>query len=331
MSQFLLPLTYVVAFAAVVLLVQTLASAALARRDATQRINRRLTLLEAGMKPEEVYAALARRPTPLSTGNERLNRAITGLALRMHQAGLEVSVGRLLATAALGGLLLWLLALAILAVRGGGSFIENAVVTLAGAVVIAAGAAWLYVGNRRGARMKALERQLPPALDIVNRGLRAGHPVIAAVQLAANEMGDPIGTEFGLIVDENSYGLEFKDALANFAHRTGSADAHFFAVAVSIQSETGGNLAEILDGLASVVRGRATLALRVRSLSSEGRMSALVLSVLPILLIGSMLLFVPSFYASKFSDPVFWPAVAIVGVVYAIGQYMIHRIINFKY
>jgi tight adherence protein B len=151
------------------------------------------------------------------------------------------------------------------------------------------------------------------------------------VQLAAEEMGDPIGSEFGLIVDETSYGLEFKDALLNFARRTGSADAHYFAVSVGIQSETGGNLAEILSNLAGVIRDRQSLQLRVKALSSEGKMSAQILSVLPVLLISWFLYVQPTFYTSKFDDPVFWPAVGVVAALYVLGQIMINRIINFKY
>jgi tight adherence protein B len=176
-----------------------------------------------------------------------------------------------------------------------------------------------------------IDDQLPLALDIINRALRAGHPVISAVQLAGQEMGDPLGTEFGLIVDETTYGLEFKDALYNFATRTGSRDAAFFAVSVAIQSQTGGNLAEILEGLATVVRGRNTLAKRVKALASEGKASATLLSVLPLFLIGFFLLVQPQFYTSKFGDPVFWPVSAGVMLLYLVGLLMIRRIVNFKY
>jgi tight adherence protein B len=191
--------------------------------------------------------------------------------------------------------------------------------------------AWVWLNRRRLKRRRILEEQMPLALDVINRAIRAGHPVVAAVQLAANEMGDPIGSEFGLIVDETTYGLAFRDALANFAERTGSPDAHFFAVSVGIQSETGGNLAEILAGLAAVIRGRATLSKRVKALSSEGRVSALILSALPALLISVLFALHPTFYTSKFSDPIFWPVVAGNGVLYVLGWFMIRRIINFRY
>jgi len=154
---------------------------------------------------------------------------------------------------------------------------------------------------------------------------------VSAVRLAGEEMGDPIGSEFGLIVDETTYGYEFREALVNFARRTGSPDAHFFAVSIGVQAETGGNLAEILEGLAAVIRGRTMLGKRVRALSSEGRASALLLSILPMLLIGFMLMFQPGYYTSKFPDPAFWPIAGGVFLLYMVGLYMIRRIINFRY
>jgi len=179
--------------------------------------------------------------------------------------------------------------------------------------------------------MRTLEEQLPLALDIVVRSLRAGHPVVSALQLVTTELGDPIGSEFGLIIDETTYGFELREALANFARRTGSQDAHFFAVSVAIQSETGGNLAEILENLARVIRGRITLGKRVKALSSEGRMSAIVLSILPLFLIASLMLSQPQYYAERWQDPLFLPVVLAVMVVYGLGLYMMHRIANFKY
>jgi len=134
-----------------------------------------------------------------------------------------------------------------------------------------------------------------------------------------------------LIVDETTYGFDFKDALSNFARRSGSPDARFFAVSVGIQSETGGNLAEILDGLAKVMRGRATLSKRVRALSSEGRISALILSVLPIFLVSFIMLVQPRFYFNKISDPIFWPSATGILALYFVGWLMIRRIINFRY
>ena len=331
MPTFLAPLVYVLAFVAVVLTIQTLASLFFTAGDNTRRVNRRLDMLQAGMKPDEVYSALVRRPAALNINNQRLNGLYDRFALRVRQSGVNTTPVRLLLIAGGGAVALWLFSLAFLSASKGSNFLLNGGASFLGACVLSTLGVWIWIDGRRTARLKKIEEQLPLALDIVNRAIRAGHPVVSAVQLAATELGDPIGTEFGLIVDETTYGLEFKDALVSFARRTGSPDGHFFAVSVGIQSETGGNLAEILEGLASVIRGRGTLAKRVKALASEGKASAAILSALPIFLVGTLALFQPRFYTDKFSDPVFWPTVTVVIVVYIVGQVMINRIINFKY
>jgi tight adherence protein B len=204
-------------------------------------------------------------------------------------------------------------------------------IALLGALLLTGLALFMALTYMRSRRMRILEQQLPLALDIVVRSLRAGHPVVSALQLVTTEMGDPIGSEFGLILDETTYGFELRDALANFGRRTGSQDAHFFAVSVAIQTETGGNLAEILENLSKVIRGRISLGKRVKALSSEGRMSAVVLSLLPVFLIGTLSLGQPQYYAERWDDPIFWPVVGGVLMLYCLGLYIMHRIANFKY
>jgi tight adherence protein B len=323
-----LPIALVLAFIAVVVGVQSVANLAFAARDRTERVNRRITLLEQGVSPEEVYATLVRAPSPGSSGSPGLYEQA---ALYCRQAGVAMAPERLAIIVALVAFVLWIVALTLVTALTRRAGPIDALLSLAGAISFSVIGVVVWVRSRHSSRQKVFEGQLPLALDIVIRALRAGHPVVSAVQLAAEEMGDPIGSEFGLIVDETSYGLEFKDALLNFARRTGSADAHYFAVSVGIQSETGGNLAEILSNLAGVIRDRQSLQLRVKALSSEGKMSAQILSVLPVLLISWFLYVQPTFYTSKFDDPVFWPAVGVVAALYVLGQIMINRIINFKY
>jgi tight adherence protein B len=327
MQNMIQPLIYVLAFVAVVVLVQAAGGILFSSRDRSRRLNRRLTMLESGMKHDDVYAALIRDTTPPGVD-------LLGIHQRLwtycRQAGLSMSPIRLLTIVAAVATLLWFASFMLLDAGGRSGIVLNGFVSLLASSALSVLGGCFWVVRMRNARLKKIEDQMPLALDIINRGLRAGHPVISAVQLAANEMGDPIGTEFGLIVDETSYGLEFKDALTNFARRTGSPDAHFFAVSVAIQSQTGGNLAEILAGLAAVIRGRCTLAKRVKALASEGRASAYVLSALPPMLVSFIALTQPSFYTSKFADPIFWPMVGIICVVYLLGWVMIHRIINFK-
>ncbi|HTX50475.1 MAG TPA: type II secretion system F family protein [Caulobacteraceae bacterium] len=327
----LLPLILVVTLVAVVLIVQSVGNLVLSAGDRQRRVNRRLTLLQQGMAPKDVYETLVRRPTAPNIGGERMADLNERALDYIRQAGLGVTPLRLFLfwTGSTGAL--WVVGLVFLQNSQGGDILLNGAVSLFGAASLSCLAIWSWVSIQRGNRLKKLEQQLPLALDIVNRAIRAGHPVVSAVQLAANELGDPIGSEFGLIVDETTYGMEFKDALANFARRTGSSDAHFFAVSVGIQSQTGGNLGEILEGLAAVIRGRASLDLKVKALASEGRTSAYILSALPLLLVGFFALIEPKFYTDKFSDPVFWPVVAFIVALYFAGWLMIQRIVNFKY
>lgn len=331
MGQLVLPLIFVLAFVAVVMIAQATASGYMEARSRTQRVNRRLTLLDKGMDHKAVYETLVRqREAPRIRNASILN--LYNLAQRhLSQAGLNLSplgVAGIWLVSALG---LWIFAIILLRTFGAALPVRQMIIALVGAVILTGLAVVIVLNFLRTRRLRILEDQLPLALDIVIRSLRAGHPVVSALQLVTSEMGDPIGSEFGLIVDETTYGFELREALANFARRTGSEDAHFFAVSVSIQTETGGNLAEILENLAQVIRGRITLGKRVKALSSEGRMSAVILSCLPLFLIGSLALGQPQYYAERWGDPIFWPVVGGVFVLYCLGLYIMHRIANFKY
>jgi tight adherence protein B len=331
MQQALVSLIYVLAFIAMVLAVQAVAGLVFSSRDRAQRTNRRLAMLASGLDHSEVYASLVRQPLVGAGQNIFLVRLYGRFALYCRQAGLEGSPLRLLSFVGLASAGLWLASFVLLRSGSFAGLVLNALFALPASGAICGLVFWMWLSRKRAKRLKLLDEQMPLALDVVNRALRAGHPVISAVRLAGEEMGDPIGSEFGLIVDETTYGFEFREALVNFARRTGSPDAHFFAVSVGVQSETGGNLAEILEGLAAVIRSRAMLGKRVRALSSEGRASAKLLSALPVLLIAFMLLTRPGYYTSKFSDPIFWPTASGVFLLYLAGLAFIRRIINFKY
>jgi tight adherence protein B len=330
MSEHILPLVYVMAFVSIVMIGQAASSLFLNRGERSRRVNRRLELLAKGMSRDEVFETLVRTKPKgsLATAAPKLYESI---ALYFRQAGLAMSPQRFLLV-----LIIIAAVVGVLAVFGLSYFTRGAKALNLGASAIGAAGLTLLIGGlfvttRRAKRLKRLEEQLPIALDITVRALRAGHPLVMAMKLAADEMADPIGSEFGLIVDETTYGLEFRDALQNFAHRTGSEYVHFFAVSVSIQSETGGNLAEILGNLCAVIRGALTLHLRVAALAAEGKMSAMVLSLLPVGLVCFILMSQPDFYTSKMDDPIFWPSVGVVGCIYLFGQFVINRMVNFKY
>ena len=137
---------------------------------------------------------------------------------------------------------------------------------------------------RRNRRHKIFGVQLPEALELITRSLKAGHPVPVAISMVSREMPDPIGTEFGVVADEVTYGSDLVSALHNLYERVGQEDLPLFVTAVSIQSSSGGNLREILDGLSATIRDRGKLKRKVRAISTEGRMSAYILTAVPCLL-----------------------------------------------
>jgi tight adherence protein B len=197
--------------------------------------------------------------------------------------------------------------------------------------VILGGLLPVMILNFRATRTrKKMQEQFPVALDVFVRGLRAGHPIAAALDLLTVEMPDPIGTEFGLAVDEVTYGAELRDALQNMAERWDLDDMRMFVVSLSVQNETGGNLAEILENLSQVIRERQSMMLKVRALSSEGRMTATVLTILPVLTFALLFLFNPPFFLDVANDPWFVPGFATLVGLYIIGFVTIRRMVDLK-
>jgi tight adherence protein B len=184
-----------------------------------------------------------------------------------------------------------------------------------------------YMGARR---RRILENQLPDAIDILVRGLKAGHPVSAAIALVARELPDPIGTEFGILADEVTYGSDLETAMNNMAARVGQEDLLLAVVAVGIQSSTGGNLAEIMGSMSKVIRERLKLRLKVKALSAEGRFSALILSVLPFALFAILWIVAPSFYGEIWGLPMVKASLAAAAGWLILGNVVMYRMVKFK-
>ena len=182
--------------------------------------------------------------------------------------------------------------------------------------------------RRRIARFADL---LPDAIDVLVRGVRVGYPLPLALELVAREMPDPVGTEFGMTADEISFGRDIKTAMENLYRRVGQQDLPFLVVAINVQSQTGGNLAEVLTRLARLIRSRSKVALRVRALSAEGRMSARSLTVMPFALVGIISLLSPSFYADLRHHPALEPALIYAVLSLIAGNMIMYRMVNFKF
>jgi tight adherence protein B len=182
----------------------------------------------------------------------------------------------------------------------------------------------------RGKRRNKLESQLPDAIDILVRSLKAGHPVSAAIRLVARELSDPIGTEFAILADELTYGLDLQTAMNNLGARVGQEDLALVVIATGIQASTGGNLAEILSGISKVVRERLRMRLKVKAMSAEGRFSAIILSILPLALFAILWVIAPQFYGEIWDHRVVKPVLVAAATWLMIGNLVMYRLVKFE-
>jgi tight adherence protein B len=237
------------------------------------------------------------------------------------QAGIKIGIGRAMAIWALFSLAAP--ALTLLATRS---------LPLAAAALPVFGllVPYLYLRIRRSRKMNEFGRQLPEAIDLITRSLKAGHPVPVAISMVAREMPDPIGSEFGMIADEVTYGSDLVTALLDMYERVGHPDLPLLVSSVSIQSTTGGNLREILGGLSQVIRGRLKMKAKIRAISAEGRISAIFLTALPIMLVIALLTIVPGYYRGiwEYSDSYIFAGGLLFWLV--AGNLMILKLVSFR-
>jgi tight adherence protein B len=187
-----------------------------------------------------------------------------------------------------------------------------------------------YVCSKKKRRMNKLERQLPDGLELIARALRAGHAFSSGMSLAVDEFDDPLGTEFGKALDEINFGVSVSDALKNLAKRVDSSDLNYFVVSAIIQREAGGNLAEIMDKIAYVIRERFKLRGKIRVLSAEGRLTALVLIALPFLVLIGLYFSNPDYVRTLLAETEGRKLCAVTGFMMAIGVLIIRKMIRIK-
>ncbi len=191
-------------------------------------------------------------------------------------------------------------------------------------------APFLYLSYKRKKRMEKFERQLPDALELIARSLKAGHAFTGGLRLVAEEFGDPVGTELGRTLDEINFGAGVPEALTNLIQRTDCEDLRFFVVSVIIQRETGGNLAEILENLGRLIKERFKFQGRVRALSAEGRLSGVILVAIPFCVAGFFSVFRPEYIGILFSDVIGKTLVLIALVMMGLGIYVISKMVAIK-
>nr|WP_295663815.1 type II secretion system F family protein [Polymorphobacter sp.] len=311
------------------LLFADFAMGAISARRSKQSVNRRLGLIAAGKSRVEVMQLLRPQRRGAARGS-LLGPVVRWLEPKLTQAGLRISAHRMLAMMAFGSAAIGIVfpLLAQLTAR------FNSASTVLLLMIFAVGVGFampiFYLNMRAAKRIKAFDKQFPVALDIFVRGLRAGHPVSAALDLLTTEMADPCGSEFGIVIDEVNYGLDLREALTNLSNRIGSQDVQMFVVCVAIQNETGGNLAEILEGLTKVIRERMGMVMKVKALASEGKMTGTMLSILPLFTFTVVFSSAPEFYLDVAGDPWFIPGVGIILTLYSLGILTIRKLVDLK-
>jgi tight adherence protein B len=282
-------------------------------------VNRRLKLLKNQPDRENILIQLRKERGLTGSGNYSLSSV--NLNQLVLQSGLTLGIGRLVGFIAVGALVAFV---AGVIVRG--SVVQALLIALFSGFVLPI----LVLRFLRSRRQKAFGSQFADGLDMIVRSLRAGHPVPVAVGMVAREMKDPIGSEFGVVVDEITYGSDLETALRNLYFRVGQDDLPLFVTAVAIQGTTGGNLGEILQNLSTVIRDRFKMRRKIRALASEGRASALILSSLPIGIFAAIHLVSPDFYSGVWDVDITKKTLAIAGCWMAIGNFIMYRMVNFK-
>src|SRR5256886_9535307 len=224
----------------------------------------------------------------------RRSARITNLQTLLSQADLKTRAGTILMLCVLSGVGLALLVLIL------SPFPQFAWLGM----IVGAVLPYSYASFRRARRFQKFEELSPEAIDTLARAVRAGHAFTTALELIANEMAEPIAGEFRKLFEEQKFGLPLRDALLNFTERMPIVDVKFFVTAVMLQRETGGNLAEILDGLSYVIRERFKILRQVRVYTAQGRLTMTLLMGMPPIIVATMLLLNPSFIRPLFSDPI---------------------------
>lgn len=318
-------------FASVFLLSQLVLGGVWRSRQKAAAVNQRLRLIREGAGRSEIAARLRKNaPSEFDEFPPFIARPLRAFQRMFFAAALPLTMGQ--AFMAMGAASLVAAAILLLAVAYAAFPITPGVVLLILALGVAMGIALpcFVISVFAQRRRKRMEQQFPVSIDIFVRALRSGHPVASAIDLLTKEMEDPIGSEFGLVSDEVSYGAELTDALDAMADRWDLEDIRMFVVSLSVQIETGGNLAEILENLAEVIRARASLHLKVRALSSEGRMTGVILSVLPVVTFIGMFFVNPKFYLDVARDSIFLLGLPSLILLYCIGVFWIRKLVDIK-
>jgi tight adherence protein B len=293
------------------------------RGPEAERVARRLRMMSAGSHGQAGSSMIKRRLLSETPALQRLLLSLPRvhqLDRMLEQSGLNWSVAKLL------GIMACFVALALVALVWLGTPLLLALPGGAGGALLPL----QYVLYRKRTRLQQIDLQLPDALDLMGRALRAGHAFPSALSMVGNEMRDPLAGEFATAFDEVNFGISMQDALMNLATRVPSTDLRYFVIAVTIQRETGGNLTELLDNISTIIRERIKLMGQVRVLSAEGRMSGWVLALLPVGAGMMMRVSNPEFLDVLFTDPDGRKMLGFACIMMLIGFFVMRRIVRIR-
>jgi tight adherence protein B len=312
-------LVYALVAASAVLVVEAVYLLFFSSTSYRSKINRRLRVMNNAPDRETILIQLRRERGLTGGGDYRL--PLVAFNRLLLQSGLTMGINRLLIFVAFG------MAMTLAAIM----FVhDNVGEALLVTIACGAGMPLLILRMLRSARQKAFGAQFPDALDMIVRSLRAGHPVPIAIAMVSREMKDPIGSEFGIVSDEITYGADLETAMRNLYFRIGQDDLPLFVTAVAIQGSTGGNLGEILENLSGVIRERFKMRRKIRALAAEGRASALILSSLPIAIFLIIQFIAPEFYKSVWHQDLTKLGLIAAGIWMSIGNLIMWRMVNFR-
>lgn len=315
------PIIYIVVFLTVLFLVEGLYLLVFGKSiSGNKQFNRRVEMLNKGASREDVMEQLRSEMNQHKRGNRIPLYSL--LSEKARKANIAFSPVQLLGIMA-GAAAIVFLALTVatstaLPVRIGAS------------IAMSIGGIYFWINGKAKKRMEQLEEQLPDAIELMVRSLRVGHPFSSTVSNVAKEIKDPLASELGMVADEAAYGRDMGETLKAMAERLDMQDVRFLAVAVSIQQGSGGNLAEVLDGLAKVVRSRFRLFRRVKAITSEARFAGTFLSAFPVVALIVINLMDPHYYDEVMEQSWFIPACIIVVVFLTANILVMRALVNIK-
>jgi tight adherence protein B len=305
-------------FAAVLLAVEALSWYLTQSRRTDAAINRRLVQSRTERGRAEELSALRARDGLLESDFRLIRHFNEFLA----QTGLNLDRRKFFLIQA---------ALSVVLFVAWGMAIGRGASALALAIITALLVILVFLRTARRRRLARFAELLPDTIDVIVRAVRVGYPLPAALELVSREMPEPVASEFGKTADEIMFGLDLRTAVDNLFRRVGQEDLLFLILAIKVQSQTGGSLADILARLSRLLRNRTKLALKIRALSADGRISALVLSAMPFLLFAGINLISPSYFGDIRDNPIVGPALIYGALSLAIGNFIMYRMVNFRF